>query len=204
VECKRIVTIADETKADLMRLYNLPASKISVLKPGIREDLEPKPKPDNVFRIGYLGQLDHRKRVGLLVEAFKQTDIKGELVIAGSGPDRQKLKAMADGDSRIKFLGFIPDDKICDFYNSLDLFCFPTMVEGLGLPIIEAMACGKDVEIQEDCIIPKILKERCYFDGFDALSSVKTKVENYQFAKTFTWYGFIDGLEKVYSEVLNG
>jgi glycosyltransferase involved in cell wall biosynthesis len=221
VKCKHVVTISDETKNELVVFFNISKDKISVLYPGIREDLKPKPKPDNVFRIGYLGQLDHRKRVDLLIKAFTKTDIDGELVIAGTGADKEALSSLANNDKRIKFLGFVPDDKIVDFYNSLDLFCFPTAVEGFGLPIIEAMACKKPILTLRDSIIPKVVKDMTYealnlgqmlqnlYDSWDITGwrnyAAPNKVSsNYSFSKYFTWDRYVDGLENIFKEVASG
>jgi glycosyltransferase involved in cell wall biosynthesis len=220
-KCKRIITISDMVRDDIKKTLKVKDDQVKVLKLGIRPDLEPAQKPDNVFRIGYLGQLDKRKRVNLLIDAFKQSNIPGELVIAGSGPDEIKLKLQANGDSRIKFLGFIPDAKLKDFYNSLDLFCFPTAVEGLGLPIIEAMACKKPVLVPYDSIIPKEVKHYTYVSmttltlmfsmlfaswlntnkwvrGQDKPQKIPIA---YRIAKSYTWSGFMDGLEQTIKEV---
>jgi glycosyltransferase involved in cell wall biosynthesis len=222
VKCKHIVTISKETKADLVRLFDVPENKITVLYPGIREDLEPKESWHPRFTIGYLGQLDHRKRVHLLIKAFKAANINAELLIAGTGPDEQKLKELAGADNRIKFLGFVPDDKICDFYNSIDLFCFPTACEGFGLPIVEAMACEKPVLVLADAIIPMNIKDKCYFTHSDKFNEMLQNLKqswdlnwvgtrapskvayNYPFAKSCTWDRYVDGLEKIFKDVLNG
>ncbi len=211
--CQGLTAISEETKNELRTHFNV-SKDITVVKLGIRPDLEPAPKPDNVFRVGYLGQLDRRKRVNLLVDAFHNSKIEGELVIAGTGPERIRLEAIADGDSRIKFLGEVPDDSLVDFYNSLDMFIFPSWIEGLGLPPVEAMACKKPVFVLLDSIIPAEVKNRC-FEIFD-LSTLFDNVElwaadlnnkevlesNYQFAKSHDWEKCVDTYEAMYQDIL--
>lgn len=219
----RLVCISEQTKDDVVKCFGVKPEKIKVLYPGINQSLEPKPKRDRAFRIGYLGQLDKRKRVDLLINAFKESEIKGELVIAGAGVDEHKLILLAESDRRIKFPGFIPDDELCDFYNSLDLFVFPTACEGLGLPPIEAMACKKPVLILSDAIMPKEIKDMaytCFQDNFtEMLSNLyfsylntgwqgkyapqKVAKANW-FSKYFTWDRFMKGFESVLEEVANG
>jgi glycosyltransferase involved in cell wall biosynthesis len=82
-------------------------------------------------------------------------------VIGGSGNDYQRLKKLSQDDKRIQFVGFVPQEKQTDFYNSLDLFVFPSKIEGYGLPIVEAMACKKPVIVLSDAIIPEDVMSNC-------------------------------------------
>jgi glycosyltransferase involved in cell wall biosynthesis len=134
-----------------------------------------------------------------------------ELVIGGIGVDESRLRTLANGDDRIKFLGFIPDNQLKDFYNSLDTFIMPTIAEGYGLPIVEAMACGKKVVVREDENIPVEVKERCivvpnlgwYTLGQDL--GIKVDIgDNYRWAKEHSWEKCIQEYVEVYKEVVDG
>jgi glycosyltransferase involved in cell wall biosynthesis len=222
-KCARIVCNSQQTKDELISTFKVNPDKVIKIDLGVRSDLDYQSKKDNIFRIGYIGQLDKRKRVNLLIEAFKQTDIDGELVIGGSGPDRVKLQELAGSDKRIKFLGFVPDSELCNFYNSLDLFCFPSAAEGWGIPITEAMACKKPVLVLQDAFIPKELARFSYsslpnvfskmlsnlYDSWDITgwqdSYAPDKVPTaYKFAHYFTWDKFVEKFETVIKEVANG
>ena len=211
----RILTCTSEqTKLELVKYFDIPGSKIRVLRMGIRGDLNYGPKRDSVFRIGTLGQLDRRKRVNLLIKAFLESGIDGELAIAGTGMDESLLKRLAGNDSRIKFLGLVPDSQLVDFYNSLDVFIFPTWVEGYGLPMVEAMACKKPVVVLDDAIIPREIKKRCVMvEDLDIALGNKEYLmslcegvdyeDNYKFAKEHSWDEYVDALVKIYEEVLS-
>jgi glycosyltransferase involved in cell wall biosynthesis len=211
--CKRIVCNSRQTRDEIKNYFKVPDQRLRVIDLGVRSDLDYKPKQDTTLRIGYIGQLDRRKRVNLLIDAFKKSDIDGELVIGGNGPDRAKLEALAVGDRRIKFLGFVPDDKLCEFYNSLDIFAFPSAAEGWGIPITEAMACAIPVMVWQDSLIPRDLKDRCYpVDGqFDASTMNKvirldtlTGYYNYEYAHSLSWDKFVEGVELTIQEVMVG
>ena len=206
-----IIAISEETKSDVVDCLGVRPEKVRVLRLGIREDLDPRPKRTEKFTVGYLGQLDKRKRVNLLIEAVKRTEMDLDCLIGGFGVDGDKLKALADGDPRIRFLGFIPDNDLVNFYNSLDVLVFPTAIEGYGLPIVEAMACKKPVVVLEDAIIPWEVKKRCIIldeldlgalPVFGHLKDTPYLEGNYQFAKAHTWDGYVDGCLKLYEEVL--
>lgn len=209
-QCKRVACISNHVRQEFIEHFKVSEEKISTIKLGIREDLEPKPKPDDVFRLGYLGQLDRRKRLDVLIRALKASKIDGELVLAGKGFNELELKAMASGDSRIKFLGFVPDNRLTDFYNSLDYFIFPTWIDAYGLPPVEAMACKRPVIVLKDAIMPEEVKSRCIATGnlgglLKALDGIKTSAQflesNYQFAKEHSWDKCVERYLELYKEV---
>lgn len=209
---KILVCISELTRQYLIKDLGIPKEKTRVVRLGIGDDLEPQPKQDDTLRIGYLGQLDKRKRVSLLVEAFRKSTLDGELVIGGTGLEKEALRKQAGEDRRIRFLGFIPDDKLAEFYNSLDLFISPTWEEGYGLNIVEAMACRKPVVVLADAIIPDEVKSRCTQTGslhhfFKVLPDLKiggkSRLDsNYSFAKLHSWGKCADEYLEVYDEVL--
>ena len=169
-------------------------------------------KMGNRIRIGYLGMLDRRKRVDVLVDSFRRSRLDAELVIAGRGLDESILREIAGGDTRIRFLGFVKEENLCSFYNSLDIFVFPTWLEGYGLPIVEAMACGRPVVVLSDAIIPQEVKQRCIkVDSLDLLFDNQAFLEilcksvdcksNYEWAKNHDWGRCVDEYIKLYREI---
>jgi glycosyltransferase involved in cell wall biosynthesis len=207
-----IVCVSEKTKQDLMECFGIPGYAIKVIRSGISPYLEPQPKPDGKLRVGYLGQLDRRKRVDVLINAFKGGRLDAELWIAGTGIDELKLRRLAGGDSRIAFLGLIPDSALCKFYNSIDVLMLPTYIEGYGLTAVEAMACKKPVVVLGDSVMPEEIKSRCVVvDGlptlFAKLGNVVDAIfgvdfdSNYAFAKSHDWEKAVDEYEALYEEV---
>jgi len=164
-----ITTISEMAKGDIVNYLKIKSEVVQVVTPGISNHLDKnliyKNNSDNKRRefkiFGYLGQLDRRKRVDVLIKSFKSSAPKNcMLFIAGIGRDREKLKELAGSDKRIEFLGFISEDGLSHFYNYLDYFIFPTMAEGYGLPIVESLACGTPVVTLEDAVIPAEVKDK--------------------------------------------
>ena len=212
-KCRFVTCISEKTKEDVMEYLRVPEEKIRVIRLGISKRLNPTIKKDGVFRIGTLGQLDRRKRFDLLIRKFKESRFDGELVIAGQGMDGPMLKELAEGDKRIKFLGLVPDYELSDFYNSLDVFVFPTWIEGYGLPIVEAMACKKPVVVLSDAIIPQEVMFRCIIvENLDQVFGNQTYLDNltqyidydsnYKFAKEHSWDKCVEEYIKLYEEVI--
>ncbi|MCL2156514.1 MAG: glycosyltransferase [Methanobrevibacter sp.] len=172
IKFKNIIVTSQET-ADVLKLdYNVDDDNINIIKYAIDDKYHPKFIKNDIFTIGTVSVLESRKRIDILIEAFLEANIENsQLLIGGSGGMKTKLKELANNDSRIKFLGFIPDEKMVDFYNSLDVFVFPTILEGYGLPIVEAMACGKPVITLEDGFIPSDLKKRTFISSKSNLAN---------------------------------
>ncbi|PID42487.1 MAG: glycosyltransferase [Proteobacteria bacterium] len=97
---------------------------------------------DHIFTIS---RLDGPKRIRLLVEAFLATDTDREFRIAGTGPEAESLKELAQGDSRVRFLGRITDSEVVRQYAGALFVPFIPYDEDYGLITVEAMASGKAV-----------------------------------------------------------
>lgn len=208
--CARVVANSTLTATQYIRYIDAPwLPYVDVVYWGIASDLYPVHGSHGKTRFGYLGQLDRRKRVDVLVSAFRQSNAQAELLIAGTGPDEAKLCELAGGDSRIKFMGFLPDTKLRLFYNSLTALVLPSYMEGWGLPAVEAMACGTPVVILRDGVIPYEVRERCYEiwelgELFGDVGEAKARMEREQhvdWARGHTWEKCIDEYERIYSDI---
>jgi glycosyltransferase involved in cell wall biosynthesis len=204
--CRLIACDSQQTRSELIEHLGADEAKVSVVRLGIARGLEARPKKDGVFRVGTLSWLDPRKRIDILIQAFLAANIDGELIIGGTGVDYPRLAQMAGQDGRIKFAGFVPEEKLVDFYNSLDLFVFPTKVEGYGLPIIEAFACKKPAVVLHDAIIPDEVKSHCIVvdnltDFLRGPESVPDVEANYRFARMHDWDSCVEQYIQLYRRV---
>jgi glycosyltransferase involved in cell wall biosynthesis len=112
-----------------------------------------------------VGDIQPRKNHIGLIRAFDSLaracpQLKHELVIAGketwfTEEVRQVVRASSVGD-RIRFCGFVSDPDLLQLYNACDLFVFPSFYEGFGLPVLEAMACGRAVVCANTTSLPEV------------------------------------------------
>ncbi len=107
-----------------------------------------RPDPKGLKTILYIGRLERRKGVKYLLHAYKllsEADPEVRLVIAGDGPDREKLELLAE-DLELKnyeFIGYISDEQKHELLATSDLFCSPAVFgESFGIVLLEAMATG--------------------------------------------------------------
>ncbi|MCX5706530.1 MAG: glycosyltransferase family 4 protein [Candidatus Omnitrophica bacterium] len=166
------------------------ATKKSLLEAGIEEKrvtivlygapvnyLLPLPKKDKVFRAIFVGQIGLRKGVHYLLLAWEELGLSGaELLLIGSNDfpkgwfSRQKKNC--------RWVGHVPHILLNQYYSQADVFVFPSLVEGFGQVILEAMACGLPVITTPNTAGPDIITEG--IDGFIVpirdVSALKEKI----------------------------
>ena len=119
--------------------------------PGVTVDVVPHPPDLEGFRqepgefVFTASRLDGPKRLDLLIRAYRQCRTDVPLVIAGDGPAGDALRAMAQGDPRIRFTGRLTDDELLSHYARAHFVVFIPYQEDMGLITLEAMKSGKPV-----------------------------------------------------------
>jgi glycosyltransferase involved in cell wall biosynthesis len=106
-----------------------------------------------------VSRLDAPKRVDLLIEAMRHVQAPIELLVAGTGPDKERLRELARGDARIRFLGYVNDQALLGLYSQALAVLFAPIQEDFGLVALEAMAAGKAVITTLDAGGPSELVE---------------------------------------------
>jgi len=156
---KHIITVSEHSKKDLIDMLNIPESKVSVIYWGVDGKVfrPVKREKNKIFTVGYVGGLGKRKNVELLIEAAKLLGNSVKVKIAGTGPQQENLGKLAEGLPNVEFVGFVSEDDLPEFYNSLDVFTFPSHYEGFGVPVLEAMACGIPVIAGNNSSMKEIL-----------------------------------------------
>jgi glycosyltransferase involved in cell wall biosynthesis len=153
---ENIVSISEATKKDAIRLFGIGDQNIKVIYPGIRNISEQREDPVDIHKPFFLfiGVIKERKNVYNIVKAFidakKKSNLKQKLVIAGKGSGNYFNKIMdlverSGIKDEIIFLDYITDNQLVYLYKNADCLVFPSLIEGFGMPILEAMSCGLPV-----------------------------------------------------------
>ena len=159
-----VITVSAAAKADIVRIYGLEPARVHVVHeaaaPAFRVIHDPFELQRVRERYGlaerfilYVGTIEPRKNLPTLIEAFARRRVAGELphqlVCAGPyGWLSDDIEAQIDRlriRDAVRFTGYVPFDDLPAIYNLAEMFVFPSVYEGFGLPVIEAMACGTPV-----------------------------------------------------------
>ncbi len=163
-----IFTVSQYLKDDLVDEFNLNPEKISVIYNGVNMHPEPKDRAliekygvkDKVVLL-FVGQLVERKNPLLLVELMKRLyGGKIKLIICGSGPLKAKIKQQAIGlEEYITVIDPVYGKEKNKLFNLADIFMFPSLNEGFGLVVAEAMAVGKPVICSPNTSLPELVED---------------------------------------------
>lgn len=139
-----IIAVSETTKQRLVDCYRVRPEKISVISNGVELGLYRRAsRPKIPYKIVYLGRLNEHKKVNLLIDAFKkvkQSIPEATLQIAGEGPQRSRLEKLSRGVPGITFCGTVSEEEKARILSSAWLYVLPSIREGQGITLLEAMA----------------------------------------------------------------
>jgi len=167
----QVITVSQQTADDLMHYFDVEADRIQVVHHGVGSQFCPGNVDEiEAFRrqkrlperfLLYLGTLEPRKNLLYLIRCFARWRTMAEakdhhdvpLILAGAKgwfyDEIFQLVKELDLTEQVLFPGYIPDAELADWYRAAHIFIYPSLFEGFGFPVIEAMACGTPVLCSE-------------------------------------------------------
>ena len=235
----RILTVSEASKRDILEYFNVPPQKIDVIYNGIDERFGNPPADEDVVRVReryqldgpfilYAGNIKPHKNLGRLIEAFH--------ILRAAGPEFEPVKLVIIGDEiakyaslrhavhrhklhkYVRFFGFVPARTLAILYRLADVFVFPSLYEGFGLPPLEAMASGTPVITSNVSSLPEVvgdaailidpLKPEAIADALRRVLSDSALREDLrrrglERARHFSWEQSAKRVRRIYDEVLS-
>ncbi len=187
----KIIAVSRATKEDLVKKIGLKPGKIKVVYEGYDKKLF-KPGSNDILVDSlipyflFVGTIQPRKNLERVIKAFSISHPWGvttNLVIVGSkGWMSDKIYALPKKlgiEDRVKFLGYVPEEKLPALYSNAQALVFPSLFEGFGLPILDAQACGCPVITSNLSSMPEVGgKGALYVDPYSVDDIVKGMVES--------------------------
>lgn len=174
--CDAILSISETTKKDAVTYAKMDPNKIKVILGGVDPKFKVYPKVKSSSQYGinkpyviYTGGDDFRKNLQGIIQAFakvnKLLNFKYQLVIVGN-VNKERLFQIAAKAKMVQenliLTGYVSDEGLVKLYNNAELFIFPSFYEGLGLPVLEAMACGVPVLTSNNSSLTEISGNAAY------------------------------------------
>jgi glycosyltransferase involved in cell wall biosynthesis len=240
----RIFAVSQFSKSEIEKLFGIPSARIEVVYNAIderflhghasaadRQLIAERYQVTYPFLL-YAGRISPHKNLVRIIEAFSA--LRGELdkeerfldlklIIIGddlsSHPDLRRTVVRSGVQNEVRFLGFVPIEVLRIFYDVANVFLFPSLYEGFGLPPLEAMAHGTPVITSNSSSLPEVVGNAAVlvnpenvFEIMRATHRVlvdqnlreKLKLRGYEQSKRFSWDNSVRRILNVYEEVGGG
>ena len=222
-----VIAVSNTTKNDLLNHFPFLKNKIFTVPLGVKDIY----KPANKFEINrikekyqlfdqyllYVGEISSRKNTKRLVEAFKNSKLYKEfqLILVGkkSFNGNETIDYIKDLNAcqYIKWINYVPENELPIFYTGAAGFTFPTLYEGFGMPILEALSCETPVLVGNRgesqftaggmCLTCDPYDTESISNGINQIvdSGVKINIEH---IKKFTWHECFKKTLNIYSQII--
>ncbi|MFN7924179.1 MAG: glycosyltransferase family 1 protein [Bryobacteraceae bacterium] len=216
---ERIICVSRFTANQVRDLLRVEESRLDVIHHGVR--FPPASETCRERIILSVGALQHRKNTARLIEAFESTPPGWRLVLAGSqgfgAAEILEKAARSRRASDIELPGWIGDRELASFYSRASIFAFPSLDEGFGIPILEAMAHGLPVVTSNVSAMPEVAGDAAWLvdptDAAQIAAALRTLAEDEGLrtslsakgrarAAGFTWEKAVEATRAVYSRVI--
>lgn len=171
----RILCVSETTRNHVHEMFGIPREEMRVTYNGVSDRFSLSPDPQATAEklkaagidepyILYLGKIQKHKNVGRLLEAYRtyrsESKAPMKLVVAGreqgAGEPVDLTISRLGLDGHVRRLGYVPDDLVPELYRGASAFVFPSLWEGFGIPLLEAMASGTPVITSAVTSLPEI------------------------------------------------
>ncbi len=237
--CRRathIIAVSECTRRDMVAAYNLPPEKITVVHEAAAPRFRPQP-PDTVIAVRaryhlpdryllFVGTIEPRKNLTRLLSGFEAIHADGltdGLVIVGKRgwlyDDFFSRLEQSPARAAVILPGYVPDEDLPAIYAGAQALVLPSLYEGFGLPVLEAMACGTPVTCSDTSSLPEIAGEAALHFAPDSVESLThalhrllsdtdlraaLRQRGFEQAAKFSWDQVAAETGAVYDAVLNG
>ncbi len=213
---ERTITVSETSKRDILRTIGVAAEKVAVTPLAAPPEFRLIDSAGEIVRREFgleqpyvlaVGNLIPRKNLAMAIGAFAKANVGSTLAIAGKG----------EGVEGAKCLGYVPDELLPALYTAAELFLFPSLYEGFGIPALEAMACGCPVLASDGGALPEVVEdagwirpandEKAWEEAIRALladpaTRAELRAKGLERAKMFSWRETARCTADVYDEVI--
>lgn len=162
---QKIICVSENTKKDLLELYSVPESKVTVtylaseIDASLSHGSEPVPSRPYYLYVG--ARLGHKNFDGLLAAFAKAVSIRPDIALCVAGPPFNEAEGKLIADFKlakhVEHYGCVSDHHLAKLYRCSVAFVYPSLYEGFGIPPLEAMSCGTAVVASNSSSLPEVV-----------------------------------------------
>ena len=187
---KKVLTVSEFSRREINKHLGLELETIKVIGAGVSNDFKPRDKNDrkvvrtlNKLKINspylfYIGGFESRKNVAMLLGAFAKlqkhykNNLKNRILVIGGGvptvaspllDDVTRIVKSLELENLVQFVGRLTDEELACVYSGADFFVFPSLYEGFGLTVLEAMACGVPIIASQIGAIQEVARDTVHY-----------------------------------------
>lgn len=204
---RKIFTVSNFSKLEIIDLLNIKEDKVEVIYNAIPEAIYQNTVHNRIISGKYIlsvSSTNPRKNLRGLIQAFEQLNIPDISLVLIGLPHKSAIEAdygLLNND-RIIFKGYVSDEELFNMYKYAEVFVYPSLYEGFGIPPLEAMQHGCPVVVSNVSSLPEICGDAAYYIDpqninsiskgmYDVLTSPQLRLElkekGYQRIKKFNW-----------------
>lgn len=235
-----IATVSVFSKQDIAKKVGVPHDKIRVIPNGLREQNPKDPSLEEELKNRFeikdtfilnVGGIHERKNIVRLIHAFaglvNLNGYSGKMLITGSvsgAPYQNKMKSICDAsvretgmENRIIFTDFISEKELDSLFRMADFLIYPSLYEGFGIPVLEAMRMGLPVITSNTTAMPEVAGDAAYLvdpTNIEEMTSVMSELlqnrqrqedmieKGLERARSYTWQNVSESYLKLYQEII--
>lgn len=230
-KASKVITISESSKDDIIKEYRVPEAKIAVIPVGIKEISKANMTKSEFYKkydlekpyLLFVGTLQPRKNIARLIEAYSKTDLQNDYDLIVVGKKGWQYEDILQAPEKygvlenVKFLHTVSNEDLPLFYEHAELFVLPSLYEGFGLPVLEAMRYGCPVATSNVSSLPEAGGDAAeYFDptNVEEMAKIIQKVtkdkalqekmvkKGREHIKKFSWERSADEVLKVLQETV--
>lgn len=187
-KAKKILTISESSKSDIIESYGLSSGKVRVVYPGVKDikttiTMEEFNKKYGITRdyVLFVGTLQPRKNIIRLIEAFSKVDSSVDLVVVGKKgwqfEEILEAPKKFNVEGRVKFIHDVEEGELPSFYENAKMLVLPSLYEGFGLPVLEAMQKGCPVITSNVSSLPEAGGNAALYVDPENVSDIAEKIQ---------------------------
>lgn len=169
---RHVITVSNFSKEEILNKIHIASNKISVIYNAVDITLPFEQKNRQGRFALFVGSMDPRKNMQRLLNAVKYLPNDVTLVVVGGAAKSFATESEQDISDRIRFVGYVTDERLFELYSNADAFVYPSLYEGFGIPPLEAQSFGLPILVSDIPVFQEIFGDSALYCDPNSVESI--------------------------------